>query len=111
MTLTAASQVHIVEPQWNPAIEAQAIARAHRMGQTRPVTVIKYVAKKTVEKVCLFSDLALILRQVQQIMSLQDKKSFLARFSLGEASTDDAESSLDVSSCDLTLHSNRSNVC
>ena len=43
--------VHIVEPQWNPSIEAQAIGRALRMGQTRPVTVFKYITENSVEKV------------------------------------------------------------
>ncbi|KAH0537128.1 hypothetical protein FGG08_006061, partial [Glutinoglossum americanum] len=50
LTLTNANRVHIVEPQWNPSVEAQAIARALRMGQTRTVTVIKYVTEKTVEQ-------------------------------------------------------------
>ncbi|KAL6690984.1 SNF2 family N-terminal domain-containing protein [Trichoderma pleuroticola] len=51
LTLTRASQVHIVEPHWNPALEKQAIARALRVGQTQPVTIFKYITEKTVEKV------------------------------------------------------------
>jgi len=51
LTLTAANYVHLIEPQWNPAVEKQAIARAVRMGQTRKVTVIRYIAMKTVEEV------------------------------------------------------------
>jgi SNF2 family DNA or RNA helicase len=51
LNLTAANYVHIVEPQWNPSIEEQAIARAVRMGQTRAVTVVRYVVKNSVEEV------------------------------------------------------------
>ncbi|KAL9064865.1 MAG: hypothetical protein Q9161_008607 [Pseudevernia consocians] len=51
LNLTAATRVHLVEPQWNPAVEAQAIGRAVRLGQTRKVTVIRYVMEKTIEEV------------------------------------------------------------
>ncbi|KAI0878365.1 SNF2 family N-terminal domain-containing protein [Hypoxylon argillaceum] len=51
LTLTAADRVHIVEPQWNPLVEEQAIGRALRIGQTRSVTVFKYITKNTVEEV------------------------------------------------------------
>lgn len=43
--------MHIVEPQWNPAIEEQAITRVVRMEQTRPVTVFKYTMAESVEQV------------------------------------------------------------
>ncbi|EAQ87255.1 hypothetical protein CHGG_03874 [Chaetomium globosum CBS 148.51] len=49
--LSAANYVHIVEPQWNPSVEEQAIAGAVRMGQTRAVTIIRYVVKNSVEEV------------------------------------------------------------
>ncbi|KAK4229192.1 P-loop containing nucleoside triphosphate hydrolase protein [Podospora fimiseda] len=49
LTITRANRVHLVEPIYNPAIEAQAIDRVLRMGQTRPVTIIKYITEKTVE--------------------------------------------------------------
>ncbi|KAK3950193.1 SNF2 family N-terminal domain-containing protein [Pseudoneurospora amorphoporcata] len=51
LTLTAASHVHIVEPQWNPSVEDQAIGRAHRMGQTKEVVVTRYIMQGTVEQV------------------------------------------------------------
>jgi dihydroorotase-like cyclic amidohydrolase len=51
LNLAIANCVHIIEPQWNPSVEEQAIARALRMGQTRTVTVIRYSMKKTVEEV------------------------------------------------------------
>ncbi|KAH7231488.1 SNF2 family N-terminal domain-containing protein [Fusarium solani] len=50
LTLTVATQVHIVEPQWNPSVEEQAIARALRMGQTKPVKVFRYMMENTVEE-------------------------------------------------------------
>ncbi len=43
--------MHLVEPQWNPAVEEQAIARAIRMGQKRSVTVVRYVVKNSIEEV------------------------------------------------------------
>ena len=49
--MTVANYVHLVEPQWNPSVEEQAIARAVRIGQTRPVTVMRYIVKKTIEEV------------------------------------------------------------
>ncbi|KAF4331832.1 promoter binding RUSH-1alpha, partial [Fusarium beomiforme] len=49
LTLTEANMVHIVEPQWNPSIEEQAIARVVRMGQRRPVTVFKYIMAESIE--------------------------------------------------------------
>lgn len=51
LNLTAASVVHIVEPQWNPSVEEQAVARALRMGQTKEVKIFRYVMKGTVEEV------------------------------------------------------------
>ncbi|MFN4256635.1 MAG: DEAD/DEAH box helicase [Saprospiraceae bacterium] len=50
LNLTAADYVFILDPWWNPAVEAQAIARAHRIGQTRPVTAIRFIARETVEE-------------------------------------------------------------
>lgn len=51
LDLTAASCVHLLEPQWNPASEDQALARVHRMGQKRPVTTIRYAVKNSIEEV------------------------------------------------------------
>ena len=53
MDLTAANHVHLVEPHWSPMAEAQAVDRVHRIGQTREVTVIRYIASNTIETVCL----------------------------------------------------------
>ncbi|MEQ9319367.1 MAG: DEAD/DEAH box helicase, partial [Polyangiaceae bacterium] len=49
LNLTAADYVFLLDPWWNPAVEAQAIDRAHRIGQTRPVVAYRLVAKDTVE--------------------------------------------------------------
>ncbi|KAI0456381.1 SNF2 family N-terminal domain-containing protein [Xylaria acuta] len=64
LNLTVANKVHIVEPQWNPSVEEQAIARALRMGQTREVMIIRYMVENTVE---------------QNIINLQQKKKRLAK--------------------------------
>lgn len=50
LNLTAADYVFILDPWWNPAVEAQAIDRAHRIGQTRPVFAYRLIAKGTVEE-------------------------------------------------------------
>lgn len=61
--LTAADYVFILDPWWNPAIEAQAIDRAHRIGQQKTVFTYKFIAKDTVE---------------EKILSLQRAKQQLA---------------------------------
>jgi len=50
LNLTAADTVIHFDPWWNPAVEAQATDRAHRIGQDRPVTVHKLVTRGTVEE-------------------------------------------------------------
>lgn len=50
LNLTAASYVMILDPWWNPFVEEQAKARAHRIGQTQPVTVLKYIARDSIEE-------------------------------------------------------------
>lgn len=69
LNLTAADYVVITDPWWNPAAEDQAMGRAHRMGQQRPVTVYRLVTKGTVE---------------EQIVSLHNDKRALADSILGE---------------------------
>ncbi|KAI1861459.1 uncharacterized protein JN550_010839 [Neoarthrinium moseri] len=49
LNLQAATQVIILEPFWNPYVEDQAIGRAHRLGQEKPVTVHRLVVEDTVE--------------------------------------------------------------
>lgn len=50
LNLTAATNVIHLDPWWNPAVEDQASDRAHRIGQQRPVTIYRIIAKATVEE-------------------------------------------------------------
>jgi superfamily II DNA or RNA helicase len=50
LNLTAADYVIHMDPWWNPAVEDQASDRAHRIGQLRPVTIYRLVAKNTIEE-------------------------------------------------------------
>ena len=68
LNLTAADYVFLLDPWWNPAVEAQAIDRAHRIGQPRPVFAYRLVARDTVE---------------EKILVLQQQKRALAEMVLG----------------------------
>jgi hypothetical protein len=60
LNLTAANRIFIVELQWNPSVENQAIARAIRLRQSEKVVVTRYIMKDTVEQVShslLFSEM------------------------------------------------------
>jgi len=50
LNLTAAEYVFLLDPWWNPAVEAQAMDRAHRIGQTRHVFAYRLIARDTVEE-------------------------------------------------------------
>ncbi|KAF5179961.1 DNA repair helicase rad5,16 protein [Thalictrum thalictroides] len=50
LNLTAASNVFLMDPWWNPAVEEQAIMRIHRIGQKRTVSVRRFIVKDTVEE-------------------------------------------------------------
>jgi SNF2 family DNA or RNA helicase len=50
INLTAADYIIHMDPWWNPAVEDQATDRAHRMGQTKPVTVYRIIASNTIEE-------------------------------------------------------------
>jgi SNF2 family DNA or RNA helicase len=50
LNLTEADYVFLLDPWWNPAVEAQAVDRAHRIGQTRNVMVYRLVARNTIEE-------------------------------------------------------------
>ena len=72
LNLTAADTVIHCDPWWNPAVEDQATDRAHRIGQERPVTVVRLIAKGTIE---------------DKVMSLKAKKRELtSRVIDGDAS-------------------------
>lgn len=69
LNLVAASQVIILDPFWNPYIEMQAVDRAHRIGQRKPVKVHRILVEKTVE---------------DRIMELQERKRKLVDSALDE---------------------------
>lgn len=69
LNLTGADTVIHFDPWWNPAVEAQATDRAHRIGQTRVVTSYKLITRGTVE---------------EKILNLQNKKRELIKATLGE---------------------------
>ncbi|KAI9119631.1 hypothetical protein K1719_009507 [Acacia pycnantha] len=54
LNLTAASNVFMMDPWWNPAVEEQAIMRIHRIGQKRTVQVKRFIVE--VSYMLLFSD-------------------------------------------------------
>ncbi len=51
LNLTTANHVFLMEPQWNPMIEDQALDRVHRIGQTKEVTTVRYIVNNTLEEV------------------------------------------------------------
>ncbi|MDX2196327.1 MAG: SNF2-related protein [Cytophagales bacterium] len=63
LNLTAADTVFILDPWWNPAVEHQAIDRAHRIGQDKTVFIYKFITKNSVE---------------EKILKLQERKKKLA---------------------------------
>lgn len=69
LTLTEADYVFLMDPWWNPAAEAQAVDRTHRIGQTRPVNVYRMIASGTIE---------------EKVVALQQRKARLFRSVLGE---------------------------
>ncbi|XP_078157224.1 DNA/RNA helicase protein isoform X3 [Carex rostrata] len=50
INLTAASNAFLMDPWWNPAVEEQALMRIHRIGQTKPVSIKRFIVKGTVEE-------------------------------------------------------------
>ncbi|KAL3470719.1 hypothetical protein BJX99DRAFT_263989 [Aspergillus californicus] len=76
LNLTAANRIHILEPQWNPSIEEQAIGRPVRLGQAREVTVVKNVVEHSVE---------------ENIISVQKNKQQLASLTLENSSNESLE--------------------
>ena len=68
LNLTAADYVFILDPWWNPAVEAQAVDRTHRIGQTRQVFAYRLIARDTVE---------------EKVLSLQETKRNLADAIIG----------------------------
>jgi SNF2-related domain/Helicase conserved C-terminal domain len=68
LNLTAADYVFILDPWWNPAVEAQAVDRTHRIGQSRPVFAYRLITRDTVE---------------EKVLQLQETKRNLADAIIG----------------------------
>ncbi|CAF9934546.1 hypothetical protein IMSHALPRED_009756 [Imshaugia aleurites] len=51
LNLTPGTHVHLVEPQWNPMVEAQAAARVDRLDQQKDVVIQRYIVEKSIEKI------------------------------------------------------------
>merc|ERR1719181_2209542 len=71
LNLQAASHVFVLEPWWNPAVEMQAIQRAHRIGQTKPVTAVRFNTLGTIE---------------ERMFELQEKKQLVFDGTVGKSS-------------------------
>ncbi len=76
LDLTAASRAYILEPQWNPMSESQAMDRIHRLGQKNDVKIIRYIMNRTWE---------------EQVQKLQGLKQDLADLTLSEGAISKAE--------------------
>ncbi|KAJ5065861.1 DNA repair protein rad5 [Bipolaris maydis] len=74
--MKAANIVHIIEPQWNPSVENQAIGRIIRLGQEKAVKIFRYIMKGTVE---------------EAVQSRQLRKLQLARGGFGLSKDDHSE--------------------
>ena len=88
LNLTAADYVFLLDPWWNPAVEAQAIDRAHRVGQTKTVFAYRMICRDTVE---------------EKIAELQKKKRDLADAILDGADQSSILKDLSVEDLELLL--------
>lgn len=76
LNLTSASNVYIMEPQYNPAAVAQAIDRVHRLGQSREVMTVQFIMRESIE---------------EKIFELAKKKQQLADLSMNRGKLDKTE--------------------
>ncbi|KAL8941565.1 MAG: hypothetical protein Q9216_002155 [Gyalolechia sp. 2 TL-2023] len=76
LNLTTGSKVYVMEPQFNPAAEAQAVDRVHRLGQTREVVITRFIMQDSFE---------------EKMLALQRKKQRLADLSMNRSKLDKAE--------------------
>ncbi|KAA8895373.1 helicase-like protein [Sphaerosporella brunnea] len=78
--------VYVMEPQWNPAAEAQAIDRIHRLGQKKPVTTVRYIMAGSFE---------------EKILQIQEKKNNLAKITMerGKKRTKEQQSQERIKVC------------
>lgn len=76
LNFTAANKAYLMEPQFNPGVEQQAVDRVHRLGQRRPVEVVHFIMTKSVE---------------EGLLRLQEKKLKLANLSMERKRAGEAE--------------------
>ncbi|PQE30181.1 SNF2 family domain-containing protein [Rutstroemia sp. NJR-2017a WRK4] len=76
LDLTAGSVVYLMEPQWNPMMEEQALCRVHRMGQNKEVTTIRYRMKNSFE---------------EQVVTVQERKKDLAALTFSNGKISEAD--------------------
>lgn len=69
LNLTAATHAYLMEPQWNPTLEEQALARIHRLGQTKKVTTTRFIMKDSIE---------------EHVVNVQNRKKSLADLLLSQ---------------------------
>lgn len=69
LNLQIANHIFLMDPWWNPAAEMQAIQRAHRIGQTKPVTAIRFICEDSIE---------------ERMLQLQEKKRLVFDGTVGE---------------------------
>ncbi|MCL7026654.1 hypothetical protein MKW94_003786 [Papaver nudicaule] len=71
LNLTVASHVFLMDPWWNPAVESQAQDRIHRIGQYKPIRIVRFIIENTVE---------------ERILKLQEKKKLVFEGTVGDSS-------------------------
>ncbi len=109
INLTAADYVIHLDPWWNPAVEDQATDRAHRIGQTRPVTVYRLIARGTIEEqiLSLHSDKRALVAGVLEgtdVAARLTTKDLLALLAGGEGPRERAEAEEDEAPRTRTVH-------
>ncbi|KAF2292224.1 hypothetical protein GH714_017498 [Hevea brasiliensis] len=73
LNLTVASHVFLMDPWWNPAVERQAQDRVHRIGQNKPIRIVRFIIENTIE---------------EKILELQGKKELAIEGTVGDGSLD-----------------------
>lgn len=68
LNLTVANYIFLMDPWWNPAAEMQAIDRAHRIGQNKPIYATRFIIKDSIE---------------ERILKLQEKKQLVFEGTVG----------------------------
>ncbi|KAL9098570.1 MAG: hypothetical protein Q9187_009633, partial [Circinaria calcarea] len=77
---------YLLEPQWNPMMEEQALCRVHRMGQTKAVTTIRYIMSNSFEEVTAAHG-----SFRYKVVLIQDRKKDLANLTFSNARLSEAD--------------------